>query len=118
MPRSENTKSFKKRLSQFKHWYYSKKLELFGPSKFIGYKNICSEKANAENYLRAAEVYVMIQGKKHYKAIDGRRTEPRLRKVLKLNHPSFQKDLEDQLESFLNRYGKEPKKGATITIID
>ena len=106
------------RLSQFKHWYYSKKLKLFGPSKFVGYKSICNKKTNAGNYLRAAGVYVMIQGKKHYKAIDGRRTEPRLREALNLTCLPSQKELEDQLADFLNTYGKEPKKGATITIVD
>ena len=29
-------------LSQFKHWYYIPELNMFGPSKYIGYKNMNS----------------------------------------------------------------------------
>jgi hypothetical protein len=31
-------------LSQFKHWYYVPTINMFGPSKYIGYKEMTTEK--------------------------------------------------------------------------
>ncbi|WP_017754965.1 hypothetical protein [Calidifontibacillus oryziterrae] len=46
----ENVKQFNKdlaagedvisQLTMFKHWYYLEELDLFGPSKYVGYKNM------------------------------------------------------------------------------
>jgi len=37
-------------LTQFKHWYYIPNLDSFGPSKYIGYKNMNTSKyARGEN---------------------------------------------------------------------
>lgn len=33
-------------LSQFRHWYYIPQLDLFGPSKYIGYCKMNTEKYN------------------------------------------------------------------------
>ncbi|WMT41187.1 hypothetical protein RE628_00765 [Paenibacillus sp. D2_2] len=39
----EAGKDVTEQLSQFKHWYYISELDMFGPSKFIGYKGMTSE---------------------------------------------------------------------------
>ncbi|WP_170007304.1 hypothetical protein [Bacillus fonticola] len=42
----ENELDIVTQLTMFKHWYYITELDLFGPSKFIGYKNMNSSRYN------------------------------------------------------------------------
>ena len=109
----ENMKRFEKafkngrseitdKLSQFKRWYYNEELDVFAPSKFIGYKNM------------RPETYDNI-----YKNIDGRETE----RILK----DFSNEVEDEnkeekllteLDARLSEYDKEINKAASVRIID
>ena len=86
-------------LSQFRHWYYVPNAG-FGPSKFIGYKNM-----NTAKYRRGEDK-------------DGRDTEVVLREWFRpLNEDSSQyKKLYPQLESLLLRYGKMPRSNAIIHV--
>ncbi len=85
------------KLSSFRHWYYIEELDLFGPSKFIGYKN-----NNSYEYSKGTNI--------DNGYMDGRRTQ----KVLKV----FFKEVEDEkfeslynkLKIFIQTYGKDPNK--------
>ncbi|WP_259391284.1 hypothetical protein [Paenibacillus sp. 1011MAR3C5] len=88
-------------LSQFTHWYYISELDQFGPSKYVGYKNMTSN-----DYLRG-------DGK------DGRDTE----KVLKNWFATL--DEEDtrytplwvKLNDMLYEYRKSLRKNAKIHVL-
>jgi hypothetical protein len=87
-------------LSQFRHWYYLSERKQFGPSKYIGYKNMTSAR------------YKRGSGK------DGRDTEVRLTKWFqKLNARSRQWNiLYDQLEDLLVTHDKKPNRRTFIHI--
>jgi|LSQX01.1.fsa_nt_gb hypothetical protein len=87
-------------LSQFRHWYYIPELGTFGPSKFVGYRNMC------------AKLYNFGHGK------DGRDTEEVLQRwFLKLPSDSWVcKRLMSKLESLLAAHGKSVRKGASVHV--
>lgn len=87
-------------LSQFRHWYYVPELDAFGPSKFIGYKNM------------RATFYNLGHGK------DGRDTEKALpRWFLELPSESkVGKQLMSKLASTLAAYGKSVRRGASVHV--
>lgn len=87
-------------LSQFRHWYYIPELDAFGPSKFVGYKNM------------RATLYNFGHGK------DGRDTEKvLLRWFLKLPSDSrVCKRLMSKLASLLAAHGKSVRKGASVHV--
>lgn len=89
------------KLSQYTHWYYFEKKNIFAPSKFIGYKNNTYNSETAH------------QG-------DGRETEKVLahffRKVVKSKtQPDiFINELYNKLSVLLKLFGKKPKANAVI----
>lgn len=92
------------KLSQYTHWYYFEKKNIFAPSKFIGYKN------NTYNSETAHEG-------------DGRATEKALsrffRKVMRLKEQPdiFVNELYNMLGTLLKQYGKKPKANAVIHVV-
>ncbi|SDL52803.1 hypothetical protein [Halarsenatibacter silvermanii] len=91
-----------KKLSQFKRWYYDEKLDIFGPSKFIGYKEM------------QAEIYDNI-----YKNIDGRETEQLLEEFSReIEDEEKRKELLMELESRLSSYDKKINKTASVRILE
>ena len=83
------------------HWYYSPIYDTFGPSKFIGYKNISLEEYNPNK-------------------LDGRDTEQAINKLkeyflLKEDHPDFQ-IYQKKLIQFLSFKNKKQKSNAQIHI--
>lgn len=88
-------------LSLFRHWYYVDKIQLFGPSKYIGYKNM-----NVDKYDRG-------RGK------DGGKTEAVLKKwFVELAHSAEQSEsLMIELSSTLLEYDKNVRKNAIIHIL-
>lgn len=98
----ENSSIIKK-LSQFKHWYYSPKLDLFGPSKFIGYKEM-----NVSKYEACIYVY----------GFDGRDTEAALKKWSKLASEKEFVKLNADLHNLLLIFAKNPNKGCKIHILN
>jgi len=108
----ENIKQFNKdldnesdivtQLSQFTHWYYIPSLNLFGPSKYIGYKNMTTTK------------YDRGRGK------NGGDTE----RVLKEWFISQPKDsnkaqaLRDELAILLASYDKKVRSNARIHVLE
>jgi predicted HNH restriction endonuclease len=93
----ENEQIRKRFLSHYKQWYYIKELDMFAPSKFIGYKNM-----NADIY-----------NNKSVNGADGRKTELALRNwFVKKEVP----DLLIELQQRMNQYGKI-KKTSEIHIL-
>jgi hypothetical protein len=93
-----------KKLSHFKHWYYSNELNLFGPSKFIGYKK--NTTADYEKGTTGAEWYM-----------DGRDTEPVLRKwSIETEGPDFM-EYKEKLTLMLAQYDKKPISNVHIHLI-
>ncbi len=88
-------------LSQFKHWYFIPHFNLFGPSKYIGYKNM-----NTSRYNRG-------------KSKTGVDTEKELKTwFVKLSRDSDKsKKLMMELEAILARYNKNPRSDAHIYIL-
>lgn len=97
---SEYSKDFQSLLAFFRRWYYSKSLQQFGPSKFIGYKNM-----DCSTYLEYNNTNM-----------DGRETERVLRE--KFDFSESVEGPNSKLENFLNKYDKEPSKKTTITEIE
>jgi len=97
----ENGEDISKQLSQFKHWYYIPEIDLFGPSKFIGYKSM---KASSYN-------------KRFNK--DGRDTEKILKRwFIKLSSETVQKkELTSKLNALINRFDKKMRKNAVIHML-
>lgn len=96
----------RKRLSTFQHWFYNAKTDMFGPSKFIGYKDDTfidykegSDSNNCDHYM------------------DGTDTQPILKKMFKLVSEEQYDKLYVKLESLLNQYDKKPNKRTKIYII-
>jgi len=91
------------KLSQYTHWYYFEKKNIFAPSKFIGYKN---------NTYNSESAHLG----------DGRETEKALshifKKVTENNEQPdiYVNELYSKLAALLNKYGKKPKKSAVIHI--
>ncbi len=87
-------------LSMFRHWYYIPELDAFGPSKYIGYKDM-----NAERYARGEDK-------------DGRDTEVLLRHWFTVleEHDTRLPKLARQLEQLLMRYNRQPKRNFRIHV--
>jgi 5-methylcytosine-specific restriction protein A len=97
----KHNETLQHKLSQYTHWYYFEKKNIFAPSKFIGYKdNTYNSEAHHEG--------------------DGRETEKALahffRKVLPsdIQPDIYLIDLYNMLATLLAKYGKKPKKNAVI----
>jgi hypothetical protein len=88
-------------LSQFSHWYYIDGLDMFGPSKFIGYKQM-----NTERYARGY-------------AKNGGDTEKVLVKWFRTLAPGSREnsELRVKLESRLADFKKKPRKNAVIHVL-
>ncbi|MFJ3386379.1 HNH endonuclease [Lysinibacillus sp. NPDC086135] len=83
----ENEEMRRRFFSHFRQWYYIKELDIFAPSKYIGYKNMNAYKYN----------------NKDSKGADGRKTEAILRKWFeKKDMP----ELLEELQERMNEYGK------------
>ena len=99
----KNNEQIRHKLSQYKHWYYFPKQDIFAPSLFIGYKNNTynSEAAHAG---------------------DGRETEKALAHFFRKLKPSddqqdYYIDLfYDKLAQLLIKYGKKIKANSVIHI--
>lgn len=88
------------KLSMFKHWYYSKSLNMFGPSKFLGYEGM-----QPQRYSKYAR-----------DGLTGTETEDVLSKVVKSeNADSF---TENKLREFLKRFEKQLRLDAVVKIIE
>ena len=87
------------RLNQFRSWYYIPDLDQFGPSKFIGYKEM-----TAAEYKRAYT--------------NGEATERVLQRFFRHIQRSnpIRKGLESRLFNLCNRYGKRPNRAYRINI--
>ena len=94
----QKQKGIVEKLSQFGHWYYSKELNMFGPSKFIGYKNMSAE--------RYVNVYYHLTGTDTEKALE------------KFHSNESDKDLQMKLRETLMKFGKEPKLGCFVHRLD
>lgn len=88
-------------LRQFKHWYYVPALDLFGPSKYIGYR-----KMNTDNYARGYNK-------------TGVDTEKVLKQwFIKLSNSSEKGiKLMKQLKKLLDLYNKEPNAVVAVHIL-
>ncbi len=89
-------------LSMFRHWYYIPELDAFGPSKYVGYKDM-----NAERYGRGKDK-------------DGRDTEVVLRRwftTLTEQDMRWQR-LARQLEHLLLRYDRRPNRNVRMHVPD
>lgn len=88
-------------LSQFIHWYYVPDLDLFGPSKYIGYSNM-----NAKIYNRGFNK-------------TGVDTEKVLKRwFIKLNNSSEKSELlMSKLTYLLELYNKKPRSNAVIHVL-
>ena len=88
-------------LSQFRHWYYVPELNLFGPSKYIGYS-----KMNTKKYNRGSNK-------------TGVDTEKVLKKWFIILDNSSEKDimLMNKLKDLLAQYNKKPRSNAVIHIL-
>jgi len=91
----------KKVAGQTAHWYYSPIYNTFGPSKFIGYKDITVDEYNSSS-------------------LDGRDTEIAIKKlkaydVIKNNHPHFN-IYKKNLSDLLSINNKNMKVNATIHV--
>jgi 5-methylcytosine-specific restriction protein A len=100
----KNNEALQHKLSQYTHWYYFEKKNIFAPSKFIGYKN---NTYNSES---------------HHEG-DGRETEKALAPFFKkLRPPADQQDyfinqFYDKLKAMLAKYNKKLKSNAVIHIL-
>lgn len=92
------------KLSYFRHWYYVEELDLFGPSKFIGYKGNTSEEYRKGTNYESGYMSGII-------------TQQRLTKLFD-NIDTIDSDRSDELhqklEYFLGCYDKKPNKSAKI----
>lgn len=92
------------RLSLYKQWYYSQQLDLFGPSKFIGYKNNTEESYKAA---AAREIWYIA-------AIE---TETVLKRwSIEAEGEDF-RELKEKLWLMLGEYGKKPKSNIRINMV-
>ncbi|MFC6039278.1 HNH endonuclease [Paenisporosarcina macmurdoensis] len=81
----ENKEMRKRFLSHFRQWYYIKELDLFAPSKYIGYKNMNAHKYNNKDGTVA----------------DGRKTEATLKTwFVKRDMPELFEELQKRMSEF------------------
>ena len=91
---------------QVKHWYYIPELGMFGPSKYVGYKDMTSSFYNRGHRLPGQTV------KK-----DGRDTEPRLSMWFrKLHEDEMANRLRGQLNNRLATLGRSAQMSCWIHI--
>ena len=88
------------RLNYFRHWYYFDELDGFAPSKFIGYKDMD---------IKAYEMGFN-------KGLDGKATEKALRNIFQQVEGIQKNELFLKLETFLNKYGKQPNAMSCIHV--
>jgi hypothetical protein len=81
------------RLNFFRHWYYFDEIDMFAPSKFIGYKDM-----NAKTY----EAFIVSDPNN----LDGRDTERVLIKYFDEATGEEKDKLVEKLSAFLSQYGK------------
>lgn len=81
-------------------WYYIDDLDMFGPSKFIGYKGMDAFK------------YVNKRGR----GADGRNTERILKSELGFVSVNSE-ELRSKLESFLSAYDKHPNERYAVNVL-
>lgn len=96
----KNNTEITTQLSQFRHWYYIPSIDMFGPSKYIGYKEM-----NTSRYNRG-------------KSKTGIDTEKGLKQWFKLidADSSESTKLKMKLENLLGEYNKRVNKAAKIHI--
>lgn len=92
-----------KKLSQFRHWYYIEEIDGFGPSKFIGYKDI-----TIEDYKIGTSYKLCTSSEQSY--LDGRDTVRQLKQWFQLINDENFESYYKKLESFLSQYNKKPNK--------
>lgn len=81
----ENEVMRKRFLSHFRQWYYISELDMYAPSKFIGYKNMTAARYNNKDGMGA----------------DGRKTEAKLQKwFVKKEIHSLLQDLQDRFAEY------------------
>lgn len=85
------------KLSSFRHWYYIEELDLFGPSKFIGYKN--------NNWYEYSKGTNIDNG-----YMDGRETQEVLKVFFKEVEGGKFESLYNKLKIFIQTYDKDPNK--------
>lgn len=110
----ESTKSFNvglrehprlyERLSGFKAWYYIPEIDAVGPSKFIGYGNMCADFYWA--HTGALGKATLPRSKQ----LDGRETEPVLEEWFVVTDPKTpeHKFVSEMTEELLDRWNKKP----------
>ena len=97
LPDSEDLQSH---LSYFRAWYYIPNLDMVGPSKFIGYKDMTADK-----YAHT------------YTELDGRETEPHLSQWFRTTEersPEYQYVFE-KVRKLLSQYDKSPSRVARFS---
>lgn len=92
--------TLQEKLNKFRSWYYIPELDMFGPSKFVGYK--------------------MMTGLEYHKGYgkDGEATERALRKFfrpIQRSHP-YRRALEVKLSELCSSYEKRPNRAYRINI--
>ena len=86
-----------RKLSFFRHWYYLEEMDLFAPSKFIGYKDM-----TVEGY--------KIGTNPEHGYMDGRETVPKMKRWFRLVTDEEFDVYYEKLEDFLSQYDKKPNK--------
>lgn len=103
----DNSEELISKLRFFQHWYYSEELDLFGPSKFIGYKGNTSEEYRKGTNRQSGYM-------------SGTVTQPILSKLFD-GIDSIDSNKADKLyvklEVFLGYYDKKPNKRAKIYLV-
>ena len=119
---TESTKSFNVGLnedhdlhtrgSDVRAWYYIPEIDAVGPSKFIGYRGMTAEFYMAHTG-RLAQASLPSS-----KRLDGRETEPVLRKWFEVTEPGTpeHKFVKGIVEELLARWGKRPHKNARYCV--
>lgn len=103
-----NSKYLIDNLSKFRDWYYFREYDIWAPKKFIGFRDMTSEK------------YELL--KKDPKSnkrgnFDSSLLGPILNRISYLALRDEKLELRKQLTSYLNQYDKEPRRGAVLYII-
>ncbi len=88
----DNETELVEQLSQFAHWYYIDGLDLFGPSKFIGYKQMNTERY-ARGYAKNGGDTEKVLVKWFRALAPGSSEESELRAKLELRLADFKKKL-------------------------
>lgn len=118
----ESAKSFERGLNEgqgllgprrnYTVWYYIPEIDTVGPSKFIGYRGMTAEFYMAHTG-RLAQASLPSS-----KRLDGRETEPVLRKWFEVTEPGTpeHKFVKGIVEELLARWGKRPHKNARYCV--